>query len=108
MNRFANQPQIIMAQQPAVYHAHPIPNQPAGYSPPAHSNVVSGSVRVVQLDGRNMVMGQGNCSFCRQSLRTDVETVLLPCNHAFHGQCVQNMISSRGFRACSVCNMQFA
>ena len=108
MNRLAGQQQIIISQQPAVYHAHPIPDQPTGYSPPAQSNLEMGSIRVVQLDGRNMVMGQGNCSFCGQGLRMELETILLPCNHALHGYCVQNMINSRGFRACSVCNMQFS
>ena len=64
-------------------------------------------VPLVILDSDLRYMGEGTCRICQNAFRSDVETRMLPCGHAFHGMCIYNNVAVGNNKYCLQCSRQF-
>ena len=65
-------------------------------------------VRLVTLDSNNRYLGQEVCLYCSQRFTQEVETRILPCQHAFHGKCAYDAIAIGNNKYCPMCKTQYS
>jgi Ring finger domain len=65
-------------------------------------------VPVQSLDSKRTCAGKSLCGLCKGQLNTEIETRLLPCGDAFHGQCIRKYMVEENNRICLVCNRNYS
>ena len=104
---------------PAAMVYDPQTNQPyppsvmmppqAGYQPNIQINhyTFMNEVKLVTLDEDNRYLGQEICLFCSKKFTQEVETRILPCQHAYHGKCAYEVIALGNSKFCPVCKTRY-
>ena len=87
---------------------------PAYLREPAHQQKIEintitfmSVVKLVELDENNSYRDQKICLYCSQEFSKDVETRILPCLHAFHGNCAHIAIAVKNNKICPVCKTKY-
>ena len=58
---------------------------------------------LVTLDQSEGYFGEFVCKICNSGFSSSVDTRVLPCKHAFHGQCIYDFIIKGNNNFCPVC-----
>lgn len=50
---------------------------------------------------------RNQCQLCDREFQMNIETIVLPCNHSFHMECVNKIINLSGQKICPKCKCKY-
>ena len=64
-------------------------------------------VPLVDLNASGGSFGEFFCKICKLCFKLDVDTRVLPCEHAFHGKCIYDFLVLQNQKYCPICKESY-